>query len=142
MVDLHGVRRTAIAALWVSAVSRGILTFCRSRGMLMVGLIALAPFGEAVLSTGIYTVALKKLTTPETRGLAFGIQYGIFNLAGGLADLVADALRRYEGLTLTLALTRTLTTSVTTCGCKPHAHAHVTWTCNAHAHAHAHGMFM
>ena len=49
-----------------------------------------------MLSTGIYTVALKKLTTPATRGFAFGVQYGIFNFAGALADVAADLLRTHD----------------------------------------------
>ena len=43
-------------------VSRALLTFGRSRHALLLALLGLAPFGEAVLSTGIYTVALNKLT--------------------------------------------------------------------------------
>ena len=124
-------------------MSRAVLTFGRSRHALLFALLGLAPFGEAVLSTGIYTggrrwprrativplcgkvasvasalgglqagsrqrhdcgapllsrrphlslqpllitpcsatpgiytVALKKLTTPATRGFAFGVQCG------------------------------------------------------------------
>ena len=68
------MRRTAIASLSVAVVSRAVLTFGRSREALLLALVGLSPFGEAVLSTGIYTVALKKLTTPATRGFAFGVQ--------------------------------------------------------------------
>ena len=96
MVDACGVRQTALCALSVAAVSRGMLTFCTEKSTMLVSLLALAPFGEAVLSTGIYTVALKKLTTPATRSFAFGVQYGIFNLAGACADLAADGLRRHD----------------------------------------------
>ena len=45
----------------------GILTFGTSREAMLVALLGLSPFGEAVLSTGIYTVALKKL---KTQGLS------------------------------------------------------------------------
>ena len=76
LVDSYGVRRTALASLGVAVVSRALLTFGRSRHTLLFALLGLAPFGEAVLSTGIYTVALKKLTTPATRGFAFGVQCG------------------------------------------------------------------
>ena len=93
LVDSHGVRLTALWALSVAVVSRGMLCFCQSKSTMLFSLLVLAPFGEAVLSTGIYTVALKKLTTPETRSFAFGVQYGIFNLAGAIADVAADALR-------------------------------------------------
>ena len=90
------MRRTAIASLSVAVVSRAVLTFGRSREALLLALVGLSPFGEAVLSTGIYTVALKKLTTPATRGFAFGVQYGIFNFAGALADVAADLLRTHD----------------------------------------------
>ena len=98
MVDAFGVRRTALVALFVAAISRGMLTFGTSRQSMVIAIIGLSPFGEAVLSTGIYTVALKKLTTPETRSVAFGVQYGIFNLAGALADIAADFLRKSDFL--------------------------------------------
>ena len=38
-------------------------------------------------------MALKKLTTPLTRPLAFALSYSAFNLAGGLADVLIDAFR-------------------------------------------------
>ena len=65
LVDTMGVRKTALAALSVATISRAILTFGQSTFSLKVALLGLSPFGEAVLSTGIYTVALKKLTTPR-----------------------------------------------------------------------------
>ncbi|EOD28069.1 hypothetical protein EMIHUDRAFT_235276 [Emiliania huxleyi CCMP1516] len=86
LVDAFGVRATALSALSVSVVSRGLLAFGRSRETMTFALLGLSPFGEAVLSTGIYTVALKKLTTRANRAFAFGIQYGVFNLSGALAD--------------------------------------------------------
>ena len=96
LVDAIGVRRTALVALTVSVISRGLLAFGRSRESLLFAIAGLTPFGESVLSTGIYTVALKKLTTLEHRNLAFGLQYGIFNLAGALSDLAADGLRQHD----------------------------------------------
>ena len=96
IVDSFGVRQTALCALVVSAISRGLLTFGRTKQTMLIALLGLSPFGEAVLSTGIYTVALKKLTTPETRSMAFGVQYGIFNFAGALADTAADFLRQRD----------------------------------------------
>lgn len=96
LVDAWGVRKTALWALSVASVSRGILTFTTDENWMLISLLGLAPFGEAVLSTGIYTVALKKLTTVETRAFAFGVQYSIFNLAGAMADTAADVLRRHD----------------------------------------------
>eukprot|EP01047_Picozoa_sp_COSAG01_P055156 COSAG01_NODE_6109_length_3845_cov_11.171116_3_plen_485_part_00 len=88
-----GVRRTAIAALTVSVVGRGIFTFARSRNMIWLSALTFSPFGEAVLSTGIYTVALRKLTPPSLRPLAFAVQYASFNFSGALCDVAIDALR-------------------------------------------------
>lgn len=96
IVDIVGVRRTAIAALTVSLIGRSMLTLGRSREMLLTSLIVFTPFGEAVLSTGIYTVALKKLTIGSNRALAFGLQYAVFNVAGAVADIVADMLRTHD----------------------------------------------
>ena len=93
LVDIYGVRRTALVALSVAMVSRGILVLGRSRELLYMALLLLTPFGEALLSMGIYTVALKKLTTQRTRALAFGIQYGVSSAAGGCAGIVASASR-------------------------------------------------
>ena len=53
--------------------------------------------GDALLSTGLYRVALKKLTTPTTRPFAFACSYAVSNLAGALADVVVDKMR--SGLT-------------------------------------------
>ena len=55
-----------------------------------------SPFGEAVLGTGIYTVALKKLTPPRLRPLAFAVQYASFNFSGALCDFVIDSLRMQD----------------------------------------------
>ena len=54
LVDSWGVRRTALCALGVAFVSRGILTFARSREWLLFAMLGLSPFGEAVLSTGVH----------------------------------------------------------------------------------------
>ena len=85
IVDIVGVRRTAIAALTVSLIGRSMLTLGRSREMLLTSLIVFTPFGEAVLSTGIYTVALKKLTIGSNRALAFGLQ--VFSLTRPISPI-------------------------------------------------------
>ena len=54
----------------IAGVARGIVTLCQSKSALLVALIGLTPFGEALLSTGLYMVALKQLTTAETRRCA------------------------------------------------------------------------
>ena len=73
-VDHVGVRRLALFALTVAAVGRSILTFCTTRSALLVSIVGFTPAGEALLSTGLYRVALKKLTTRRNRALAFSIE--------------------------------------------------------------------
>ena len=51
----------------------------------------LTPFGDAVLSAGLYTVGLKKMTTPRLRPLAFAVQYQVFNAAGAVDNWVRRA---------------------------------------------------
>lgn len=94
--DAFGVRKTAIAALLMSVVGRGIFTFARSSWWLWLASMTFSPFGEAVLGTGIYTVALKKMTPPKLRPLAFAVQYASFNFSGALCDVMIDYLRMQD----------------------------------------------
>ena len=94
-VDHVGVRRLALLALTVAAVGRGILTFATTRAWLLISIVGFTPTGEALLSTGLYRVALRKLTTSRNRALAFAIEYATFNLSGAFADMVIDGLRSH-----------------------------------------------
>lgn len=93
LVDIVGVRCISLVALSVALVGRTLLAFGRSKATLYPALFLFSPCGDALLSTGLYAVALKKLTTPLTRPLAFAISYATFNLAGALADLIIDKMR-------------------------------------------------
>jgi dipeptide/tripeptide permease len=92
--DALGVRKTAILALSMATIGRYLLSFGRSRTELYLACYIFSPFGEAFLSVGLYKVALKRLTTPRLRPLAFAIQYATFNFAGAICDLLIDHLRR------------------------------------------------
>ncbi|CAH0373338.1 unnamed protein product [Pelagomonas calceolata] len=94
LTDAVGVRRVALTALSVSVVGRGLLAFGRSRTAIHAAFYLFSPAGEALLATGLYRVALKKLTTPKTRAFAFAVEYATFNLSGALADVCIDAFRR------------------------------------------------
>ena len=94
LTDAVGVRRVALTALSVSVVGRGLLAFGRSRTAVYAAFYLFSPAGEALLATGLYRVALKKLTTPKTRAFAFAVEYATFNLSGALADVCIDAFRR------------------------------------------------
>ncbi len=95
LVDLIGVRRVSIVALTVAIVGRSLLAFGRTNSTLIVALLFFSPCGEAMLSMGLYRVALKKLTTPLTRPLAFAVSYAASNLSGALADVVVDRMRSW-----------------------------------------------
>ena len=67
LTDAIGVRRVALAALSIAVVGRGLLAFGRSRVAIYAAFYLFSPAGEALLATGLYRVALKKLTTPGGR---------------------------------------------------------------------------
>lgn len=93
LVDIYGVRKISIAALSVAIVGRTLLAFGRTKGALYLALFLFSPCGDALLSVGLYKVALKKLTTPSTRPLGFALSYSTFNLAGAIADILVDKMR-------------------------------------------------
>lgn len=101
LVDIYGVRRVSLASLSVAMIGRTMLAFGRSKTALYMSLYFFSPCGDALLSVGLYRVALKKLTTPLTRPLGFAISYSCFNLAGALADVLIDIFRKgREDLTI------------------------------------------
>lgn len=93
LVDIVGVRKVSICALSVAIIGRTLLAFGKTTTSLYFALFLFSPCGEALLSVGLYRVALKKLTTPLTRPLAFAVSYAASNLAGALGDLVVDKMR-------------------------------------------------
>lgn len=94
IVDTIGVKKTAVWALSVALVARTMITFGTSTWILYIQVLFLGPLGDSLLSTGLYTVALKKLTTMQTRTIAFAIGYTIDNLAGAMSQASADYFRR------------------------------------------------
>lgn len=94
LVDIYGVRKVSLVALSVAIVGRSLLAFGRSNEALYIALFLFSPCGDALLSVGLYRVALKKLTTPSTRPLAFGLSYAVSNMAGVCVAIVVDWMRR------------------------------------------------
>eukprot|EP01050_Picozoa_sp_SAG11_P012251 SAG11_NODE_1352_length_5131_cov_19.593402_1_plen_440_part_00 len=93
VTDAIGVRRTALLALSVSLLSRGLITFIQNKSVLYFSYLLLTPFGDAILQAGLYTVGLKKLSPPSLRPLVFGVQYATFNFAGAAGDTLVGHLR-------------------------------------------------
>ena len=94
LVDYVGVRCVSLLALSVAIVSRALLAFTRSTCLLYVSLFILSPCGDALLSVGLYRVALKKLSTPLTRPICFALSYTVSNMAGVCVAIVVDYMRK------------------------------------------------
>ena len=73
LTDAIGVRVTAIGAISLALIGRGLLVLGRSQASLYLAFAFFSPLGDALLSNGLYRVALKKLTTPANRALVFSI---------------------------------------------------------------------
>ena len=67
LTDTIGVRKTALMALSVALVGRALWVFGHSHWVLWTAALLFSPFGDAMLSAGLYKVALKKLTPPRLR---------------------------------------------------------------------------
>lgn len=96
LTDLLGVRRVSLLALSVACVGRGILFMARSQVTFKFAILVLTPFGDAMLGTGLYMVAVKRLTTLRTRPFAFSLQYAIFNVAAAASGVVLDLVRERD----------------------------------------------
>jgi hypothetical protein len=115
LTDVFGVRKVAIHSLSLALIGRGMLVVGRSRLSLYTAQLFFSPLGESLLNVGLYNVALRKLTTPDNRALAFSCSYSALNLSGGMGNLLLDRLkaqpdatvfgRVYTGPRLFLALT-------------------------------------
>ena len=95
LVDLCGVRSLSLGALLMAFLARGMLAFGRSQKVLYVGLFVCSPLGDALMSIGLYRVALKKVTTKRTRALGFAVSYAVQNLAGVCVAVLVDGMRRF-----------------------------------------------
>ena len=96
VTDAIGVRRTALIALSIALVGRSLWTFGHSHFQLYLAVFFFSPFGDAMLSAGLYTVALKKLTPPKLRPFAFSVQYSLFNMAFTISYWMIGIFRKKE----------------------------------------------
>ena len=101
ITDIIGVRRTAMLSICLSLIGRGMLAVNTATiSPQKISLLGIHPIGEALLTTGLYRVALKKMTTEDTRPLAFAISYSVYNCAGGVANFVIDAFKNMPDITV------------------------------------------
>lgn len=96
ITDAIGVRKTALIALSIALVGRTLWTFGHSHFELYMACFFFTPFGDAMLSAGLYKVALKKLTPPKLRPFAFAVQYASFNLSASMSYTLLDILRKWD----------------------------------------------
>ena len=96
VTDAIGVRKTAIIALSIALIGRSLWTFGHSHFQLYMAVFFFSPFGDAMLSAGLYTVALKKLTPPKLRPFAFSVQYSLFNMAFSISYWMISIFRKKE----------------------------------------------
>ena len=96
ITDAIGVRKTALIALSIALIGRSIWTFGHSHFQLYMAVFFFSPFGDAMLSAGLYTVALKKLTPPKLRPFAFSVQYSLFNMAFTISYWMISWFRKKE----------------------------------------------
>ena len=96
ITDAIGVRKTALMALSIALVGRTLWTFGDSHFQLYMACFFFTPFGDALLSAGLYKVALKKLTPPKLRPFAFAVQYASFNFSASMSYTFVDMFRKWD----------------------------------------------
>jgi hypothetical protein len=96
VTDAIGVRKTALIALTIALVGRTCWTFGHSHFVLYMACFFFTPFGDSMLSAGLYKVALKKLTPPKLRPFAFAVQYASFNFSASISYTLVDIFRKWD----------------------------------------------
>jgi len=112
LTDIFGVRLTSLAGMAAGVCGRFLIAFGRTEHSLQMAYLLFSPFGEAILYTGLYKVALKKVTTPRTRAFAFSLSYAVSNLGGAVSDVLIDTLRVLPDLQFKLGDTLLVFTSI------------------------------
>eukprot|EP01039_Chlorochromonas_danica_P000367 gene367-396_t len=87
--DQLGVRRSLLLGFTMSALSSLLLGLARSKVMVYITLFALLPIGNC-MGMPMLTIAIKRYTTSENRGFAFGLYYAAMNVAALATGPVVD----------------------------------------------------
>ena len=72
LVDTCGVRRIALLGLSLASLKQFVMATSASRSALLILFVP----GDELLAVAVYSIALKQLTTPATRPIAFAVQIG------------------------------------------------------------------
>lgn len=92
VIDFLGVRLSLLIGAIIGVFCRALVAFTTSRLVLLIFLLAILPFGEA-LGIPIMTIAIKRYTNRSNRTFAFSLFYSVMNIAALLAGPTVDRFR-------------------------------------------------
>jgi MFS family permease len=122
VIDNLGVAKCLRIGFVLSFVTRVVIFACTSREVLLVCLLITLPFSNC-LGIPVLTVGIRRYTTEENRGFAFGLFYVVMNVGALVVGPLVDALTLYyngkhskgsDGETLTQSATTTAASWVMT----------------------------
>lgn len=90
LIDNLGVKLSLITGYMFLIAARFTLAFTTDKAFVYVALYGLMPFGSA-LAMPVFSMGIKRYTTENNRGFAFGLFYSIMNIAGMFAGFEVDA---------------------------------------------------
>ncbi len=94
VIDNLGVAKCLRIGFVLSFVTRVVIFACTSREVLLVCLLITLPFSNC-LCIPVLTVGIRRYTTEENRGFAFGLFYVVMNVGALVVGPLIDALTLY-----------------------------------------------
>jgi len=91
VIDNLGVRLSLITGFTILSLSRFIMAVTTRLWMVKLALYVLLPIGSS-LGIPVLSMGIKRYTTPQRRGFAFGIFYTVMNAAALASGLFVDCL--------------------------------------------------
>lgn len=89
--DRLGVRNSLLFGFFLSAIATFMLAFTTSSSFLQVILFVFLPLGNS-MGMPMLSVGIRRCTTTETRGFAFGLFYSVMNVGAFVSGLVVDGM--------------------------------------------------
>jgi POT family proton-dependent oligopeptide transporter len=87
--DKLGVRFSLLIGFFISGLSALILAFARSKLAVYITLFGILPIGNSI-GIPMLTVGIKRYTTSQNRGFAFGLFYAVMNIAALASGPIVD----------------------------------------------------
>jgi len=96
IADTFGVKRTLLMGTTILLFGRFVIPF--TENLYILAIFSFLPMGIGLALKGpVLTVAIKKLTTPETSALGFGLFYTLMNVGYALGAWIFDKVRHEIG---------------------------------------------